>query len=201
MISPSDIDRQALQQIESLPGFSFWKRQLELLGGQDPSTILKSTPEELAGLLERLPHRLFRRQALPGKWTPNQILGHLADVEWIFGYRLRTIRADQTPLLQGADQEKWVEEQDWNSQAPERLLQTFSALRQVNLDFWDSLSPDDFDKAGRHAEADVLLSIRLLQRILAGHDLSHLGQIKGYLDMISRGLPLSQSRQRSPRDS
>lgn len=188
MTSGSDVDRQALQKIENLPGFSFWKRQLDLLGNQDAASVLRDTPKRLSRLLEQYPHRLFQQQALPGKWTPNQILGHLADVEWIFGYRLRTIRADQTPLLQGADQEKWVEAQDWNSQPTKRLLDTFSALRRVNLDFWDGLAEDDFDRAGRHAEAGVLLSIGLLQRILAGHDLSHLDQIKRYLDLISGGI-------------
>ncbi|MEE8587567.1 MAG: DinB family protein, partial [Acidobacteriota bacterium] len=107
MTANSDIDRETLRQIDRLPEFSFWKRQLELLGDRDPGSVLSSTPQNLAGLLERFPHQLFRRQALKGKWTPNQILGHLADVEWIFGYRVRTILADQTPLLQGADQEKW----------------------------------------------------------------------------------------------
>ena len=147
--------------------------------------VLSSTPQDLAGLLERFPHQLFRRQALKGKWTPNQILGHLTDVEWIFGYRLRTILADQTPLLQGADQEKWVEAQGWNGRSPDQLIESFGAMRRINLDFWNGLSQDDFAKAGRHAEADVLLSIGLLQRILAGHDLSHLDQLNRYLGASS----------------
>lgn len=181
----TELDRKTLQQIESLPGFSFWKKQLGLLGDLDPGTVLAGTPDKLAELAARFPEPLFHRQALQGKWTPCQILGHLCDVEWIFGYRLRTILADGTPLLQGADQEKWAAAQHWNARPLKRLLEAFSQLRRINLDFWEGLAEDDHAKAGRHAEADVLLSIGLLQRILAGHDLSHLGQINRYLEILA----------------
>ena len=43
-----------------------------------------------------------------GKWSVKELIGHMADAERVFGYRLlRIARADKTPLA-GFDENAWA---------------------------------------------------------------------------------------------
>lgn len=173
MTEPSDLP--------NLGAFSFWQRQVDRLGPRDPLEVLAATAEELAGLLATHNDAAFLRAPFPGKWTPNQILGHLIDVEWIFGYRLRTTLADEAPQFTGVDQDAWVSAQAWNDCRPTQLAEQFRDLRSINLHFWRRLTPSDLARTGEHLGAGVHLSLGQLRRIHAGHDLVHLDQLQTYL--------------------
>jgi hypothetical protein len=41
---------------------------------------------------------VLRARPFEGKWTPNEIIGHLTDSEWVYGYRLRLILSDDDRL-------------------------------------------------------------------------------------------------------
>lgn len=159
------------------PTFSFVARQLRLLGDRDPLEVLEATPERLAEIVGTHSPEVLRRRPAEGVWSPNEILGHLGDTEWVFGFRARTILLDEEPTLMGVEQELWVERQKHQERPPEQHLETFRALRQVNLGFWRGLSAADLERSGRHAQAGVEMSLGFLRRLLAGHDLSHLEQL------------------------
>jgi DinB superfamily len=73
---------------------------------------LTSIVEEASGALRQLDERAASA-ATPGKWSPQQILGHLIDSA--ANNHQRFVRAQQVPdlLLPGYAQEFWVESQDY----------------------------------------------------------------------------------------
>ena len=62
-----------------------------LLAGRDPIEVLGQTASTLAEIVARHPAEVLRGRPMQGKWTPNEIIGHLTDIEWIYGYRFRLI--------------------------------------------------------------------------------------------------------------
>ena len=51
------------------------------LAGRDPIEVLQATPAYLAELFESLPEDVLDVPYAPGKWSPRQVISHLADVE------------------------------------------------------------------------------------------------------------------------
>lgn len=167
------------------PGYDFWDHQLEALGDRDPVEVLAGTPDALEEVLAGQPEERLARRPRPDAWSPLEIVGHLIDTEWVLGFRARTIRSDPSPSFHGIDQDAWVERQRWTERASGELLEQFRALRSVTVAFWRSVEPGELDRTGRHAGAGVELTLGLLGRIHAGHDLRHRDQLQRHLRTLS----------------
>ena len=102
-------------------------------------------------------------------------------MEWIFGFRARTILCDDRPQLTEIDQDDWVRVQQPNQRDPRDLLRAFRALRSVNMDMWRGLTEDDLKRSGHHVGAGITLTLSTLRLVQAGHDLRHLAQIERQL--------------------
>lgn len=152
----------------------------QLLGDRDPIEVLAETPDVLAGIIGGQTDERMRARPFPGKWTPNEILGHLCDAEWAFGWRLRLILGHDGAPITGYDQEVWVTTQRYNNREPQDLLETFRGLRSFNLPTWKLAVPDALDRVGQHNERGPE-TLGLMLRMNAGHDLTHIDQLKRYL--------------------
>lgn len=158
-----------------------YRRKLKgFLGNRNPLEVLAQTTDVLASLVKDRPAATMRKHPFEGKWSPNEILGHLLDTEIVFGYRLRTILCDDCPTIIGMDQEKWVAVQRHNDREPRELLDAFRFLRNLNLGIWRRLGPEELKRFGRHDERGEE-SLGVMLEMEAGHDLSHIDQLKRYL--------------------
>ena len=52
---------------------------LDLLGNQDPVTVLERTPVSIAAFLDTLQPRIVTTPEAPGKWSIRDVVQHLAD--------------------------------------------------------------------------------------------------------------------------
>jgi len=62
-------------------------------------TKATESPREIAAAVSGLSPKALRYKPSPNKWCVLEILGHLADVEIIYGYRLRQMLADTNPVI------------------------------------------------------------------------------------------------------
>ena len=157
-----------------------------LLGDRDPLTVMSETVSKLSDIVDRHSPAVLRSRPYEGKWTPNEIIGHLTDSEWVYGYRLRLILSEENPTILGTQQDSWVARQRHNEREPSEMVDLFRTLRQFNLVAWKRASPSDLDRAGLHNERGSE-SLGVMLRLLAGHDLSHLEQIGRYLRAVEKG--------------
>ncbi len=157
----------------------------QALGRRDPFQVLAETPRALSEFVSANPPERLRTRPFEGKWTPNEIVGHLADAEWAWGWRIRTVLSQQRPAILGYDQEAWVRAQGHNDREPREHLDAFVAMRRSNLALWRRIAPEDMERLGLHAERGPE-SLRTMLRMHAGHDLLHLDQIDRYLAAIGR---------------
>ena len=165
------------------PTAIYRKRLWDYLGSQEPLEVLGRTADVLAGIVRTNDRKRLQVRPIEGKWTPCEVIGHLCDCEWVYGYRARLILCEEHPAIQGMDQDLWVAGQHYNEREPIELAEEFRYLRKHNLRLWQSLSPQELARTGQHSERG-LESLDLLRTLLAGHDLLHLDQLKRLLMAI-----------------
>jgi hypothetical protein len=154
-----------------------------LLGDGNPAEVLAQTASTLADIVSTHSATVLRTRPFEGKWTPNEIIGHLVDGEWVYGYRLRLILCEDRPPILGTNQDSWVSGQQHNQREPSELVETFRTLRSFNLALWERLSSADLNRTGQHNERGGE-SLTVMLRMMAGHDLSHLNQISHYIQVV-----------------
>src|SRR5207245_2693483 len=67
----------------------------------------EKSPKQIAAAVSGLPEETLRYKP-PGKWCILEILGHLADMEIMYAYRMRQILADKKPVIAPIDQNEWA---------------------------------------------------------------------------------------------
>ena len=164
---------------------AYREKMFKLLGNQDPMKELAGTASALEEIVSSHEAAVLRARPFEGKWTPNEIIGHLTDSEWVYGYRLRLIVSEELPTILGTQQDRWVAAQRHSEREPSELVETFRTLRELNLAAWKRVPAADMERAGQHNERG-LESLDVMLRLLAGHDLSHLSQIAQYIDAVQR---------------
>lgn len=157
-----------------------------LLGHQDPLKVLAQTASDLADIVRKNSVTLLRSRPFEGKWTPNEIIGHLTDSEWVYGFRLRLILCEDNPTILGVNQDSWVAGQYHNEREPAEHVEMFRTMRQFNLALWKRLWPADLTRTGLHNERGPE-SLAVMLRMMAGHDLSHLDQIARHVEAVRHG--------------
>lgn len=155
----------------------------KLLGDRKPLDVLAQTASTLTETVHTHSATVLRTRPFEGTWTPNEVIGHLADGEWVYGYRLRLILCEECPVILGMNQDLWVAGQRHNEREPSELVEMFRTLRQFNLMLWKRLSPAELKRAGQHNERGPE-SLAVMLQMWAGHDLSHLNQIARYIEAI-----------------
>jgi hypothetical protein len=161
------------------------RRLRELLGDRDPMKVLSETADTLAGIVAAHTPEQLRSRPFEGKWTPNEVIGHLTDSEWVYGYRMRLILSEDEPRIVGTAQDRWVAAQRFNERDPADLVDMFRSLRKVNLAAWKQVTPDEMQRFGRHNERGDE-SLAQMFPMLAGHDLAHIDQINRYIAAVKQ---------------
>jgi len=164
----------------SVAGEAYRQRLYNLVAGRDPIAVMGETAGALANIVTQHPAEVLRARPFEGKWTPNEIIGHLTDSEWVYGYRMRLILCEDEPAIAGTKQEAWVAGLRYNEREPAELVEIFRTLRTLNLAVWKGMSAEDLKRNGQHNERGPE-SLGAVLRMLAGHDLSHLDQIRRYV--------------------
>ena len=150
---------------------------LQLLGDNDPVTILRQTPADLQRFLGTVPAPIVASPEAPGKWSIRDVIQHLADSELVGGFRLRMILAHDRPSLMGYDQDLWANRLRYRDVDVRDGVDQFTSLRRANLRLWQDLSPADLVRVGIHGERGEE-SLAHMRRLYAGHDLLHLQQLE-----------------------
>lgn len=157
-------------------GQSYRDKILSLLGDREPIEVLAQTAARLAEIVRLHSGALLRTRAFEEGWTPNEIIGHLTDSEWVYGYRLRLVVSEDNPKIVCTNQDSWVSALRHNAREPSELVHLFETLREFNLTVWRRTTPADLKRIGQYDERGAE-SLGTMLRFVAGHDISHLDQI------------------------
>ena len=158
----------------------YTQRILANAEGQDPIKVQSATPKRLARLVKGVPTAKLRKRPAPEKWSVAEILAHLADVEIVIGWRMRSILGAPGTPVQAYDQNAWVIAGHYEKRDLRESIELHRVLREANLALLQSLSPDQWKLYGQHAERGQE-SIEHIVHMVAGHDINHIKQIERIL--------------------
>ena len=139
--------------------------------------ILATTPQKLRQEIATFSRREMLARPAPGKWSVQEILAHLADVEE-FGMRGRVAAMieQENPILHAFDQDARAVESKYSTLDPRRSLARLEEQRRVNVKWLRRLRPAQLKRRGRHEKVGAI-SVEELITEWAFHDLGHLKQI------------------------
>ena len=143
------------------------------LGDREPLEVLRQTPTAARAMCAGLSDAQWRTPMAEREWTALQVVGHLLDVEVVYGFRWRLILTQDRPAYPGYDEKRWSL---LPRPVPSQLLAALEGLRAVNLAVLEELDADAAARSGVHGEQGEE-RFDLTVRKVAGHDLAHLNQL------------------------
>ena len=146
----------------------------KFLDNRPVDAILADTAARIAEYLEAIgPNQ--QKEPAPGKWSAAEIVSHLADCELVFAFRLRQTLAEDSPVIQPFDQEKWAA--TYSGVPASQALEVFASLRGWNLRLIGGALPEAAGRPVTHPERGTMTFLTIVET-MAGHDLNHLGQLQ-----------------------
>lgn len=138
---------------------------------------LKENFKVIKDLMLSLPEERLLAAYAKDKWSIKETLVHIMDDERIYAYRaLRIARNDKT-ALPGFEQDDYVPHSRANERSIQNILDEYQTIRAATISLFDNLWPEDLLRTGTANNHEV--SVRALAYHIAGHELHHLGIIRG----------------------
>lgn len=154
---------------------------LETVGDRDPLEVYEATGPTVQQLCAGLEPADWLVPMAAGEWCAQQIVGHLLDVDIVYGFRWRLCLTEDNPSYPGYDEKSWSQ----LARPPvEHLMAAFVALRRANVELMRHLQPADWERTGTHGEQGGE-DVRLMLAKIAGHDLAHVNQLRRTIEAVS----------------
>lgn len=154
----------------------FYAGYVERVTEEDVLDVLGGQGGEIVALARSIPADKERFRYADGKWSVREVMGHLIDVERVFGYRAFSLSRGEQAALPGFEENDYVRVAGAGGVPVEALAEEFVAVRDSNLAFLRRLGEDGWTRAGI-ANGHVV-SVRALAWIMAGHPRHHLAGLR-----------------------
>ena len=142
----------------------------------DVGGALAEQRDRCAALFAGIPEDRLGFRYAAGKWTVQELLGHMADAERVFAYRLLRIgRGDATPLA-GFDQEPWVRAARYDRLPAAAVLTDWRCVREATLSLVRGFPPEAWAQRGVANGSPI--SARALVYVILGHTEHHVAVLR-----------------------
>jgi len=143
-----------------------------------PSIIerLEGTPIRLKSKINSIPTKYLTTK-MGGKWSIQENIGHLIDLEYLWQGRLEDILENKTYLRPTDLTNKKTDEARYNEMDAAQLLNQFAKLRRLTLAELYHLGESDVYKMALHPRLEKPMRIMDLFLFVAEHDDHHLARI------------------------
>lgn len=144
---------------------------------EDVLAILSSTPAKVRREIRDFSPRQMKTRPAPDKWSIQEILAHLDDVEEV-GMRARVAAMieQHEPTLSPFDQEARVLEMEYSKKDPLASLAHLTRQRHANVRWLRTLRSAQLSRRGVHESVGEITAGEMIHE-WAFHDLGHLKQI------------------------
>lgn len=159
------------------------QRILSHVEGHDAIKVQRATAAKLKKRTQGLTPKQLKWQPEPGKWSIAEIVAHLADVEIVASWRMRSVLGANGTPIQPFDQDAWASVFQYGKRDAKKSLEVFRVLRENNLAMLKALPRQSWDNYGMHAERGKE-TVAHLARMFAGHDTNHLLQVERIAEQL-----------------
>jgi len=145
---------------------------------------LRDTCTRLEEMLQRHPMRLWLQRPRVQKWTPAEIVAHMADAELFFGVCVRLMLTGEHAFLPAFEQGRLAARARYSEWPPLLAPARFRTRREETLELLEMCSADDLARTGEHPRRG-LITVADLVAIMLAHDTEHLGQARERLALAA----------------
>lgn len=145
-----------------------------------PIDALAFAPSIFEGLIKHIEPSRLDEGSGPDRFSPREVVAHLADWEPIFLSRIQTAVDTPGSSIMVFDEGELAKEHNYASQDLDECLARFRRGRHQTVAYLQGLSPDQFRRTVVHPERGVM-SVDDLIGYLFGHDAYHVEQLVAHL--------------------
>ena len=150
---------------------AFYARYLALVPDGDLPDLLDAQAAEIAAWAAGVSEAQAAHRYAEDKWSAREVLGHMADTERVFAYRiLRIARGDATPLP-GFDENAYVAHAGVEARSVASVADEFATVRGATAALLRGLPEGAWTRTGTASGHRV--SVRALACIVHGHAAHH----------------------------
>lgn len=152
------------------------QKYIDLVPDGNIVDVLQQQNEESVLLLSALTEDQANFQYAPDKWSVKTVIGHIADVERLWSYRILRIARGDARELAGYDRDIFAEMSSCDSLPLYKVLNDYTAVRKSTISLIENLSEEAIVRVGEFN--GHMLSARASMYIIAGHETHHINIIK-----------------------
>ena len=133
--------------------------------------------DEVINALNGFPSDSLGAHPIPGKWSAREIVHHLGDSESFSAARLRKLLVEESPVIQGYDQDEYATKLRYNERDMAPALEALRCARESTTQLLGLMTEDDWQREGTHTESGRYTTEDWLA-IYAAHAHNHASQIR-----------------------
>ena len=145
----------------------------DFVAGDDAVEALERSRDATIALFQSAPSA---KPYAPGKWTLNEVLGHLIDDERIFAYRTLCVARGEPRELPGFDEKLFVSTAGFDERSIDDLLREYTTVRESTIALCNGLTNEQWMRRGIVNGYEA--SARGLAFHIAAHEQHHLRIIR-----------------------
>jgi hypothetical protein len=149
------------------------QRNDETLGSAELIAAYEQGIEDLRKAVATMTPEQVLARPIPGKWSTQEVISHLADTEIYFTDRIERTIALERPLLMGVDERPYPEKLNYQAFELAEQLALFTALRRHAARILRMLPPEAWQRTAIHSETG-LVTLRQLVLQAVRHLRHHL---------------------------
>ena len=150
----------------------YYGRYIDLVPEEDVIAAVEQQGRETAALLAAVGEEKAKFRYAPDKWSIKQLVGHVADSERVFAYRVVAIARGEQQPLPGFDEKDWMRYSEFDARSFVDLVDDLAATRRATLSLLRGLPAEAWTRKGTASGNPV--SVRAVAYTIAGHERHHL---------------------------
>ncbi len=138
---------------------------------------LRGTPARIADLVKGVPHAMLVRR-LSDRWSVNEHIGHLIDLDELDHQRLDEFLAGATALSEADMSNERTSEAGYNDVLTATILDYLRARRTALVERLESLTDEQVARTALHPRLQVPMRVVDWAYFVAEHDDHHVARIR-----------------------
>lgn len=142
---------------------------------------LEKSPNAISAVVRHIPGVRLGVHTDEGRFSPREVVAHLADWEPIFLRRMQTAETSPGATVEVYDEGDRALEQNYGGSDVGEQLRLFRSARDKTVAWLKQLPSESWSRAIEHPERGRM-TIEDLANMLVGHDVYHLEQLTSALE-------------------
>jgi hypothetical protein len=163
-------------ETEYAPHYKIYIDSIEPRNAENLLEFLSTQVDKISSLISGLSKDEANYRYAEGKWTIKELLGHIADSERIFSYRLLCVARGEKKSLLAYDEDSYAKNGNFSKRSVKSLVDEFTFLRKSLLLLIENFDEEIFNRRGLANNKEV--TVRALFFIIAGHTQHHINILK-----------------------